>query len=141
MRSPTFLELIGGLVNRFKGPNYTRVYQGNKETEFHYLRSKLFGEDFCVTITSRRIIYYTVYRRWWIKNRFKTIYVVVGSAKPEVMEQLGPCLFQSKVYPLLCSKFLAWSTYAHIYAIDAFLENALRTDELKNIDEIKHTFC
>lgn len=137
MHSPSFLEYLGGLINRWRGPNHTRVYPGNKETEFHHLQSRVFEGDFYVTITSQRIIYHTVFRRWWVRNRFKTVYEVVCKAPPEVMEQLDPVFFKPKVYPLLCSRLLAWSPYAHLSAINAFLENALRSGELKTIDEIK----
>lgn len=130
---PTFLELVGGLIDRWRGSNFTRIYSGNKETEVHHLKSKVLEDDFFVTITSRRIIYLTTYRRWWIPNRRTTVYEVVCSASPEVRAKLDPIFFKPVIYPLLCSRLLQWTPYPHIYAIHAFLGQIPHCTEIKHV--------
>jgi hypothetical protein len=118
---PTFLEHIGGLLDRWKGPRYTRVYKDTSVTETHHLKSTIFDDDFQATITSRRIMYLTTYRNWWVPNKRQLVYEVVCEAADEVKAKLPPDFFKPVVYPLLCNRMLMRTPYPHRYAIAAFM--------------------
>jgi hypothetical protein len=123
----TFMEHIGGLIDRIKGTSYTRTYTDVPRSEVHHVQSNIFGDEFSVTITSHRRIYLTTFRRWWIFNRRTTVYEVSCEAAADARSRLDPLFFTPVTYPLLCSRLLQWTPYPHIYAINAFLGQMRKT--------------
>lgn len=119
----TFLEHVGGIIDRWWGSNYTREFNYRPESATQSLQSRVTEDGYHLTITSRRKTYVTTYRRWLFRvHRHRVVYEVVCTAPPEVKEKLDPIFFIPVTFPLLCNRLLQWTPYPHILAIHAFLE-------------------
>jgi hypothetical protein len=119
---------LGSLILSWKGPFKTSIYYDRAEEASDLIRPDNLQFDVPAGITCQRVVYHTVYKRWWVPDETKTQYEVQGHAPKEFVEQregdakpLDPRLFEKVVYPLMCNKFLEWTPFPYYYAIQAFL--------------------
>lgn len=122
----TFLEHVGGIIDRWGGGNYTLELNLRPETATQSLSSRVTEDGYHLTITSRRKTYVTTYRRRFLlgtrRKIHRVVYEVSCTAPVDIQTQLDPAFFIPVTYPLLCNRLLQWTPYPHILAIHAFLE-------------------
>jgi hypothetical protein len=123
-------ELVGGLIDRYRGPNKTVTYHGKTKESVERMRPRGFDESVEIGIISRQIVYHTLYTRWWVRDVKRVVFEVVGIAPPEVAEKMDPKLFITVTYPLLSNVLLKWTQYPHFYAINAYLDRLSRYVEM-----------
>lgn len=123
------LEILGELFDVLTGPSKTTVSIGRAKQSTFTLKQTLMGPDIEVSVTSRQIVYHQRYERWWIFDRHRTVYEVVGNASEEYHARLTPQFFEPVIYPMLCHPLLQWTEYPHVYAINAFLDRTLPSHE------------
>lgn len=107
------------------GESTTSIIQGPIRTRTLAMRSDHQEAWPHGTICCTRIVYRTVYHRFWIPNVTQSIYQVDMIVPEEVRNRHPIDFFAPAVYPLLCSSWLIWTTYPHICAIQAYLDTLL----------------
>lgn len=112
---------LGSIIVSYKGPFKTTIYYDRAEEADDLIRPDNLHFDVPVGVRCQRVVYHTVYSRWWIRNETTTMYEVQGHAPLEIASGMDPRLFEKVVYPLLCNKFLEWTPFPYYYAIQAFL--------------------
>lgn len=118
----TLRSRLGELIDRLEGP--CRVYEtdGPIKSRVLTLSSTEEGDYPKALVHCYRTTYVLAYRRWFVKNRKRTTYRVSIEVDLNLIERYGQSVFADKTYPLLCSRFLEWTTYPHVCAIDAFTD-------------------
>ena len=116
------LEVLGELIDALIGPSTTCTYLGAFPHHSETLRSTVNGHQIDVGVTSRRIVYRTHYKRWWMPDHTEVVYEVVGHVPEESKHLVDPRVLQPITYPLLCNPMLKWTRYPHFYAINAYLD-------------------
>jgi len=112
---------IGVCIDSVRGPATTKVYEGYSKDSVEVVRPSEDGEGIDFFVTAREIVYCTHYTRWWIPSTKHTVYEVSGSVSEQHRHLFDPRLFELVTYPLLCTPFLRWTRYPHMYAIRAHL--------------------
>lgn len=128
------IEWVGLAVNRLKGPHHTAIYLGNTKNRVWKVQTTAYPEWVDAHILSRQVVYRTSYKRWWIPDTMRTVYVV-SFAAPETLKLalkeklddrtyrlLEDRLNETITYPMLCGSWLRWTRFPHTYAINAFLD-------------------
>lgn len=113
---------IGKVLEIIRGPSFTTIVQGNTEHSTHSIRPTNLDSNIDVFVESRQVTYITRYKRKWVPNVNRSIYVVSGFISPENDNRIDSRLFESVTYPLLCSRLLINTPYPHLFAINAFLD-------------------
>lgn len=129
MTEPDFvhtpLSRVGAMIDWLLGPSSTSTIQGPAKTRTLTIQSEGSGVWPRATLSCQRLVYKTQYKRWWVPTEHRTLYVVSMSVPDEVIERHGAEAFASVTYPLLCNYFLQWTTYPHVCAILAYLDDLL----------------
>ena len=113
---------VGIFLDAWTGPCKTSIYQGEVKHRILQIRPDANGRWLDVNVECRQVIYYTRYERVWIFNRHHSVYEVSLKAPETTMEKVDCKLRETVTYPMLCNRFLKWTHYPHIYAINAFLD-------------------
>lgn len=115
-------ELFGELLDTLMGPSITRIHDGETKNATYKLSPTVNDPSIEIGVRSTQIIFETRYKRFWIPNRKRTVYEVVGFAPPEHQHLLDARLLEVITYPMLCHPLLRWTAYPHVYAIDAYVD-------------------
>lgn len=100
----------------------TRMYPGPVEFSTQTVRPDGYPMDVKVGLECRRIVYKTIYKRWWVRNQINTVYEVQGFAPKEYEHLFNKAVFEKVTYPLLCTRLLLWTPFPLYYALRAYLE-------------------
>ncbi len=111
---------FGELMEFLKGPSRTSVYLG--EAFDRTVTVTYDGDNFKFVITSRRVVYRSQFRWWWLPISKKAIFEVVGQLIEGDGTNLDPRLLEKVVFPNLCSERLLSTEYPHVRAIGAYLD-------------------
>lgn len=118
---------IGLLVNWAVGPKQVLLYQGEVRHDSQTLRVSYSGIPEKLTVTSKQIVYHIQYRRKWIPDRKKSVFVVVCDIADEFRASMNPKLFVPQAFPVLCNPLLHNTEYPHAHAINAFMDQFFTT--------------
>lgn len=116
------LEVLGEFWDTILGPNTTRIHDGETKNATYQMTPTVNDPSIEIGIRSRQVIFETRYDRFWIPNRKRTVYEVVGYAPDDHRHLLDPRLFEPVTYPLLSIFLLRWTEYPHVYAIRAYID-------------------
>lgn len=115
-------QKVGWLLDMLTGPRTTSVYDGGVKHKTERLRPHFVPNEVEIGVISKRIIYRTRYKRWWVPDSFRCVFEVTAYAPAEFRDKVDPRLFETHYYPSLCNRWVAESQYGHLYAIHAFLD-------------------
>lgn len=120
------LELLGRLTEWVRGPfTTTLATEQDPVNQVFRLQSQKANSPMRVYVESYRLMYKTRYRRGWIPNTCRCVYVVRGHADGLDDQQLPDDFFQPQTFPCLSGWLLRWTTRPHLYAIHAFMDQFL----------------
>jgi hypothetical protein len=126
-------EILGELIDALVGPSTTFLYADQEKHALVELEPTLLNRSIKLRVVSKRITFLTVYQRWYIPRRYRTVYEVVGVAQDK-QEALDQRLFEKVTYPMLTFRVLKWTQYPHLYAINAYLDRVLTKHEILSVD-------
>jgi hypothetical protein len=118
----TPLSRVGAFLDWLFGPSETGITQGPAKTRTVTLRTADEGYWPRAIISCTRVIHRTTYERWWIPSVVQSLYEVSIHVPESTVEQYGSATFESITYPLLCNELLQGTTYPHVCAIGAFVD-------------------
>lgn len=133
----TPLSRVGSFLQWLLGPSTTTVTQGPSKTRVLTLRTDQSGDWPRATVTCVRMVYRTVYQRWWIPTTVQSLYDVTIEVTAEVQARYSVATFAPVTYPLLCNTLLQWTTYPHVCAILTYLE--AMTARMRAINRLRST--
>lgn len=126
-------EILGELIDAIAGPSTTFLYADQERHALVELEPTFLNRTTQLRVVSKRITFLTVYKRWYIPRRYRTVYEVVGVAEDK-QDILDPRLFEKVTYPMLTFRILKWTQYPHLYAINAYLDRVLTKHEILSVD-------
>lgn len=121
----TPLSRAGAVIDWLLGPAQSRVIQGSTRTRTLVMRSDHQADWPHGTITCSRIVYRTEYSRFWVPHTTHSLYQVETHVPDDVRQSYPVEYFETVTYPLLCNRWLEWTTYPHMCAIHAYLDALL----------------
>lgn len=116
------LKASGILWDAITGPCETSEVTGDFPNQYHHYMPDILPSDQKARVVSRKILYRTRYRRWWIPDRHFALYQVCGVAEGQVQGELVPRFFEPLLFPSLSNWLLRDTEYPHVYAVNAFLD-------------------
>lgn len=116
---------IGEFWSRLLGESTTIVESGPPRTRTLVLRADHKEVWPRATVACTRIVYKTIYKRFWVPNVSQSLYRVEIYVPSKVLEDYPASYFEPVVYPPLCNRWLEWTTYPHLQAIHAFMDTLL----------------
>lgn len=128
-----FKEILGELIDTIAGPSSTFLFTDQEKHALVVLEPTFLNKTTQLRVVSKRITFLTVYDRWYIPRRFRTVYEVVGVVEDK-QDVLDPRLFEKVTYPMLTFHILKWTQYPHLYAINAYLDRVLTKHEILSVD-------
>lgn len=121
----TPLSRMGAFLDWLLGPSSTTVAQGPAKTRILSIDTDQGGDWPRATMSCQQLVYRTQYKRWWVPSVKRTLYVVSMAVPQTLLDKYGPDAFAPRTYPLLCNDLLQWTTYPHVHAIHAYLDDLL----------------
>ena len=119
--------LLGLLVDWVVGPKEIVLCEDEQFLDTQTLRATYGTLPEKLIITSKRVVYHVRYKRRWIPNHTRSMYVVVCHIADELKPHFNPRMFIPQTYPALCSPLFNRSSKPHTYAINAFLDQFFTT--------------
>lgn len=114
------------LLRWLTGESSTTITEGSTEHQSITLETTNAIQWPAASITCTRIIFTTKYTRRWMRPVVRNFYEVSISVQESLYEHYGKEIFAPATYPMLCNRFFKWTTYPHLLAISAYLDELYR---------------
>lgn len=112
---------LGTMIETFKGPYTTIVYEGDTKDAVEQLHHRVDGDPADLRITAREIVYHTRYYRAWVPDSKQTLYQVTATIDEEHKHLFDARLYEPMTYPILCSSLLRWTRFPHVRAMQTHI--------------------
>lgn len=132
---PVSWSRLGEIVDWLAGPTHTEITFGPFESKSFSLITTPNERHPPATISCQRETFRTRHYRWWIPTTVRNLYHVSIAVEDSLKTRYGADLFAPRTFPLLCNRLLKWTTYPHICAIEAYLDDVQNAIEQKQSTE------